>query len=107
MALIKEIEGETGASAQYWRVIEVNLNYFANVGAIALAGYVSKAARNAGKRPLDAKQFPLQGEAFNAFLDAQLQAAGETPVKKAYKFVKEFVPAEGQPENPFSTATDD
>jgi hypothetical protein len=107
MALVKQIEGETGAAAEYWRVIEVNLNYFAGVGAIALAGYISKNARNNGKRPLDAKQFPLQGVSFDAFQDAQLQADGKTPVKQAYLFIKSYVPAEGQPANPFVDAVDD
>lgn len=107
MALIKDIEGETGASAQYWRVIECNMNYFANVGAIALAGYVSKNARQNGKRPLDARQYPLQGTAFDAFQDAALQASGKTPVKQAYLFIKSYVPAEGQPANPFTDAIDD
>jgi hypothetical protein len=107
MALVVDIEGETGATSKYWRVIECNMNYFANVGAIALAGYVSKAARNAGKRPLDARQFPLQGDSFAAFQDAALAAAGSTPVKAAYKFIKEYVAPEGQPANPFTTATDD
>lgn len=107
MALLKDIEGETGAVAKYWRVIEVNVNYFAGVGAIALAGYITKAARNAGKRPLDARQFPLQGVSFDAFQDAALQAAGMTPVRAAYLFIKGYVPPEGQPHNPFTGATDD
>lgn len=107
MALLKDIEGETGAVAKYHRVIEVNCNYFAGVGAIALAGYLTKASRDAGKRPLDARQFPLQGESFNAFQDAALQASGQTPVRAAYLFIKSYVPAEGQPVNPFVDATDD
>lgn len=107
MALIKEIEGETGATARYWKVVEVNANWFANVGAIALAGYVSKAARNNGKRPLDARQFPLQGEAFAQFMPDVLDGAGKNPVRAAYEFIKAYVPAEGQPSNPFATATDD
>jgi hypothetical protein len=107
MALIKNIEGETGATAQYWRVIEVNMNYFASIGAVALAGYLTKAARNNGKRPLDARQFPLQGESFDAFQDAALAASGDTPVKAAYKFIKNYVSAEGQPANPFLDAVDD
>jgi len=107
MALVVDVEGETGATAKYWRVIEVNMNYFANVGAIALAGYVTKAARNAGKRPLDAKQFPLQGVVFDDFTAQALSADGENPVKKAYQFIKNYVPAEGQPPNPFAAATDD
>lgn len=107
MALIKSIEGETGVSAEYWRVIEVNLNYFAGVGAVALVGYVSKATRNAGKRPLDAKQFPIQGPAFEAFSPAAMDAAGRNHVKAAYEHVKGFQPAEGQPANPFLDAQDD
>lgn len=107
MALLVDIEGDTGAVAKYWRVIEVNMNYFASVGSVALAGYISKAARNNGKRPIDAKQFPLQGTVFDEFTAQALTADGENPVKKAYQFIKNYVPAEGQPPNPFATATDD
>lgn len=105
MALLVDIEGETGATAKYWRIIEVNMNYFAEVGAVTLAGYISKAARHSGKRPLDAKQFPIQGEFFAEFTTQALSADGENPVKKAYKFVKHHVPAEGI--NPFLDAVDD
>lgn len=104
MALEVSIEGETGASAVYWRVIEVNLNYFAGVGAVALAGYVSEATRQAGKRPLDARQFPIQGEAFLAFSVGALDL--KNPVAAAYDFIKAYVPPEGQPANPFTNAKD-
>ena len=107
MALLVDIEGETGAVAKYWRVIEVNMNYYASVGSVALAGYITKAARNNGKRPIDAKQFPLQGTVFDQFTAQALTADGENPVKKAYQFIKNYVPPEGQPPNPFATATDD
>jgi hypothetical protein len=107
MALLKEIEGETGAVAEYWRVIEVNLNYFAGVGAVALAGYIDKAKRDAGKRPIDAKQFPIQGADFFLFSVGELDKDKVNPVAVAYKFIKEYVPKEGQPANPFADAVDD
>ena len=107
MALIKAIETETGVAAEYWRVIEVNLNWFAGVGAIALAGYVSKATRLAGKRPLDARQFPIQGADFAAFAPGELDKEGANPVSKAYAYVKAFAPGQGQPANPFADAVDD
>lgn len=107
MALLVDIETDSGAVAKYYRCIEVNMNYFAGVGAIALAGYLTKAARVAGKRPLDARQFPLQGVSFDAFQDAALQAAGMTPVRAAYLFIKGYIPPEGQPPNPFTAAADD
>jgi hypothetical protein len=107
MALVVDIEGETGAIAKYWRVIEVNMNYYASVGSVALAGYITKKARNDGKKPIDARQFPLQGTVFDQFTSEALTGAGENPVKKAYLFIKVYVPAEGQPANPFATATDD
>jgi hypothetical protein len=107
MALLVDIEGETGAVAKYWRVIEVNMNYYASVGSVALAGYITKKARNDGKKPIDARQFPLQGTVFAEFSTEALTADGENPVKKAYKFIKAYVPEAGQPANPFATATDD
>ncbi len=106
MALEIALEGESGATAEYWRVIEVNLNYFHGVGAIALAGYVSSATRAAGKRPLDARQFPIQGKDFLAFDPAELDKAGNNPVAAAYNFVRAYVPKEGKPANPFTNAKD-
>jgi len=46
-------------------------------------------------------------DVFDQFTAQALTADGENPVKKAYQFIKNYVPAEGQPANPFTTATDD
>ena len=106
MALEVAIETDTGAAAVYWRVIEVNLNYFAGVGAIALAGYLDQAARDKGKRPLEARQFPIQGDDFKAFTPDELSKDTVNPVSAAYAFIKAYKPQPGQPPNPFTDAKD-
>ncbi len=108
MALMKTLDHASGAQATYWRVIEVAVNYFAGVGGVALAGYVSKVARQAGKAPLDSRQLAIPKDVVaSAFSPAALDAAGNNHVKAAYLFVKGAVAAEGQPVNPFADAVDD
>ncbi len=88
MALKVAIEGNTGAVADYWRVVEVNLNWFSASGQITIVGYLKKEARQAGKRPLDARQFPIEGPAFAAFAPEVLDEQGANPLASAYRHVK-------------------
>ncbi len=104
MALEVSIEADTGAVATLWVVGEVNLNWFARVGAVALLGYLSEAAYLAGKRPLTAQQFPIQGADFDLFDVSALSKDGANPVSAAYAFVKAFAPKDGQAANPFKDA---
>lgn len=64
MALLKSKELPNGATCEYWRLIEININY-ANRGCHAtIAGYKDQAARLAGKQPMDGISFDWYGDDF-------------------------------------------
>jgi hypothetical protein len=57
MALSKSIDTDIGAPAAYWRITRADFNLIDNTAWYALSGYVSKAARDAGKGGIVDKSF--------------------------------------------------
>ena len=84
MALLKEIELESGVPVRYHRVVSVNA--IANVQTIVeVASYISQAKREAEKAALQA------GEAHNVFIETRYLSApcGACPtVARAYEWIK-------------------
>jgi hypothetical protein len=52
MAFEKSIETDFGVTASYWRLVAVQHDIASGNGAIVLAGYADKAAREAAKKPM-------------------------------------------------------
>lgn len=103
MALLVDIETDSGVIATYWRVVAVSLDWLNKVGSVTLVGYLSEKTRRDGKTPLGAHQLPISGDAFNAFeLDALNHA---NPIRVAYDHALTFYPVPGSGQiNPFSRA---
>lgn len=57
MAIEKAIETETSATAAYWRIVEARFDLIAGTIYFIMAGYVSAAAREAGKAALTRRAF--------------------------------------------------
>ena len=51
LAMNKEVEN-SGVVASYWRVIQIEVDLINNTNRVVVAGYASKALRDAGKAPL-------------------------------------------------------
>lgn len=64
MALRKAIETPHGAMADYWRIVEVNLNYAQRQAQVMVQGFVSEQARRAGKQALAGAQIVLEAAEF-------------------------------------------
>lgn len=77
MALQKAITNpRTGVSAQYWRVVQINLTPADGVGKILLGGYVSPEIRNGGGIYVDQRDYDLGPAQFAAL--AASPAVGNT-----------------------------
>jgi hypothetical protein len=101
MALQQIIQHDTGAYSQYWRVVETNLNYDSMEGKIVLYGYVTQAAREAGKNKLDSRTFSVGSEDFNVyFVPSVIDPEEINQVKNSYLYIKGLSGGE------FTTATD-
>lgn len=101
MALQQIIQHETGAYSEYWRIVRTDLDYDSLTGEIVLYGYVSEAARNAGKSKLDSRTFDVGSEDFNVyFVPVAVDPQDINQVKNAYLFIKGITGGE------FASATD-
>jgi hypothetical protein len=101
MALQQIIQHETGAYSEYWRIVRTDLDYDSLTGEIVLYGYVSEAARNAGKSKLDSRTFDVESEDFNVyFVPVAVDPQDINQVKNAYLFIKGITGGE------FASATD-
>lgn len=106
MALNVVVEAPSGATASYWLVLQVTVNFHAGFGSIDLGGWVDQAAHDAGKPPLDSRHIPLTDETIVTpyFGKESVRAAGP-PLTRAYAYVVALAELDGLP-NPFFGATD-
>lgn len=102
MALIKAISHPTGATAEYWRVLYVAVNYGNSFGTVSMGGYTSLQARQEGKPPLDGRSFAISPADFEQYFSTAVQdEIDSNPVKNSYLFIKGITGGE------FSDAVDD
>lgn len=88
MALQQIIQHETGAYSEYWRIVRTDLDYDSLTGEIVLYGYVSQAARDAGKSKLDSRTFDVESDDFNVyFVPVAVDPQDINQVKNAYLFI--------------------
>ena len=64
MALLLSKPTQFGVDATYWRIIFVQIDFGSNRMAVAMAGYVNQAAREAGLDPITQEQVAFEAEAF-------------------------------------------
>lgn len=94
MALLKDITHPSGVTLSYWRIVEVNLNWYRLTGRIAVAGYTSQEARLAGAEPLDVRTFRVEAETFPTYFSVEALEASNS-LASAYAFVKEEAEFQG------------
>jgi len=92
MALQKTIytSDNTGMSSNYWKIRSVLLNHTEGSGVITVDGYVSEAARQNGRVPLESRVVTVT-EYQTRFSPEAIDAAGMNEVKAAYQFLKIMV----------------
>jgi hypothetical protein len=93
MALQQIIQHPTGTYSQYWKIRSIVLNHTTGTGSITVDGYVSQAARETGKIPLDNRTVEVTDYP-TWFAPAVIDAAGMNEVKAGYLFLKSIVDGE-------------
>lgn len=89
MGLIKQKEVDTsGYTAEYWKIIETNINYVDRVSHVTMGLYKDKQARQNGKNPVESASFDWLGDEFPFDIDI-LDEEGNNAVKIAYEKIKE------------------
>ena len=88
MGLVKNKTLPTSASGEYWRVVQVNMNYDRTDCVVTLVCYVDEDARNADAQPLTSVQLDL-GDNFH---DDEYSNGEDTmknvSLKEVYKVLK-------------------
>lgn len=83
MALKKQLELDSGAVGEYWRITEIVVNRLNDTASVEMFLYVDEAARGVGKSPLSTQRFRLQ--------NIDLVVLSQTnPVAAAYAKLKEL-----------------
>ena len=93
MALQQIIQHPTGTYSQYWKIRSIVLNHTTETGSITVDGYVSQAAREDEKIPLDTRTVEV-ADYSTWFAPAVIDAAGMNEVKAGYLFLKSIVGGE-------------
>ena len=90
----------------YWKIVETNINWLDKFSHVTLAGYLSRDARLAEKRPFEIQSFNWSGDEFPFGLDI-LNQEDENIVHIAYNKIKESkLDEEGNETNFFADAKD-
>lgn len=90
MALKKSIKvNGWNITADYWKIVQVNIDYLNKQSHVVLALYLSQEDRTNGDKPLpESRSFDWSGDEFPFDL-AVLSEEGENSVKVAYEKIKE------------------
>lgn len=87
MAIILQKDDDFGGTgAQYWRVVETNINYNDKTSQVVLFGYVNKQQRELNKRPVKIKKYSWNGADFPFSANAMNE---KNPIKISYNLIKQ------------------
>lgn len=103
MALEKQIftPDNTGCSANYWKIAEINADWINNIIKVILHGYLSQQASEENRQPMLQREYVATGEAATLYFSMlSMQQQGVDIMQLAYQFVKGF------PRSEFNDATD-
>ena len=89
MALQLEYELPTGVKANYWRILQINMDFHNKHATITVGLYKDKKAREADKQVLEAFTFDWYGDEFPFDLK-KLSAAKANPLTIAYEKIRKM-----------------
>jgi len=103
MGFIKRIytPDNTGCSAEYWKISEINSDWIDNMITVKLLGFISQQAADEGRSHLLQREFVATGDvALQYFSTLVMQPEGIDILHLAYGFIK------GAPNSEFVDAVD-
>ncbi|MFO0821528.1 MAG: hypothetical protein U0792_00025 [Gemmataceae bacterium] len=93
----------------YWRLVQCNISVPDKSTFLVFYGYKDKAARDASKQPVAAKQYSIVGELFDTYYSRHLEPDGPNLAIMAYNYAEECLDArseDGTMHSFFENATD-
>lgn len=73
----------------YWRLVQCNISVPDKSALLVFYGYKDKAARDAAKQPVAAKQYSVMGETFDACYSRHLEPGGPNMAQMCYEYASE------------------
>jgi len=90
MALQKELEFQrSGFMCTYWKIGEVSLESNSANGKVLLNGYKDQTSREAGKSPVETRQYSFGGY----YTLTEMDKAENNVLKMSYSAIKSYDPA--------------
>lgn len=87
MALKKTCTTDYGNTVEYWKVVELSLNWISKIGRIRLAGYVNQDTRGDNKQYLESKFYNVNPKEFDEYFG--VEALGSVnPIEGSYNLIK-------------------
>jgi hypothetical protein len=75
MGFVKVLQMSSLVDVQYWRIVEMHINFDRLDAVIILSGYLSRDARDSMASPITSFQFNLNGDYLMEMRDTVLRAA--------------------------------
>ena len=89
MALQKKLTSSNGITAEYWKVVGLNISYTGKKCQIFLVGYIDKDMRENNAGNVISKNFMVSGVDFDKYFSlSKLNIADYNPVTQCYEFIK-------------------
>lgn len=85
MALKKEIQTKYNVKIEYWKIVQVSVNFYTSVAKVELAGFVNEKARRDGALPVEITNFALQKDNF-VFTEDRMQE--KNVLQLSYSIIK-------------------
>ena len=89
MALKKKLSSNNGITAEYWKVVGLNISYTGKKCQIFLVGYIDKDMRENNAGNVMSKNFMVSDANFDEYFSlSKLNIADHNPVIQCYEFIK-------------------
>ena len=89
MALQLEHEVPSGVRGDYWKILQISMDFLNEHAVVTIGLYKNKTAREANKQALETFTFDWYGEDYPFDLE-QLSAAKSNPITIAYNKIKKM-----------------
>jgi len=92
MALQKKLISSNGITAEYWKVVGLNISYTGKKCQIFLVGYIDKDMRENNAGNVISKNFMVSGDDFDKYFSlSELNIADRNPIIQCYKYIKDNI----------------
>ena len=92
MALQKKLSSNNGITAEYWKVVGLNISYTGKKCQIFLVGYIDKDMRENNAGNVMSKNFMVSNANFDEYFSlSKLNIADHNPVTQCYEYIKDNI----------------